>query len=280
VFIDILHSPSSLGLTSITSFPFYLILVDAYSRYSSIYGLPNKSTTTVIRTLTQYSADHRTVSTYEYFDIARIRSDAGSQFTSTEFQNFCRTERIHLSLSAPKKQSQNHLAKRSWQTINRMDQSLLVHAHLPDQYHYHAVLYATSIFNVLPIKDLFTTTGAPSTPYYLFTDNKPYIAHYRIFGCPIIAKKWLLSSHGQTLTKQTERGIRGIFIGFPSNQKGYLIHLPQTHSIAVSGDMTFDESFHSAIATTWRCFPDSLLLQPSDAFIPDTDTILEETGTL
>ncbi len=54
VFIDIVHLPSSEGLTSMTTFPFYLILVDAYSRYSSVYGLHDKTTTTVICTLEQY----------------------------------------------------------------------------------------------------------------------------------------------------------------------------------------------------------------------------------
>lgn len=192
--IDILHSPSSLGLTSITTFPFYLNLVDAYSHYLSIYGLPDKSTTAIIRTSTPYTADHRAISAY----ITCIQSNAGSQFMSTEFQHFCRAEGINLclSLSAPKKQSQNHLAERSWQSINRMAHSLLVHAHLPNQYHFHAILYTTSIFNILPIKDLFTTTGEPTTPYYLFASNKPYIAHYQVFGCRMIAKKWLVSSHG------------------------------------------------------------------------------------
>jgi hypothetical protein len=62
-----------------------------------------------------------------------------------------------------------------------MARSLLVHARLPDQYHYHAILYATSIFNILPIRDLYTHDGAATTPFYLFTGNKPLLAHYRVF---------------------------------------------------------------------------------------------------
>jgi transposase InsO family protein len=213
IFIDILHPITDCGLTPNTTFPFYIILVDAFSRFSSIYGLSDKSSQTVITTIEQYVADHHThigagtTTTFEFFDIEKICTDAGSQFTSSDFKNFCRTKLITLSLAAPKKQSQNHLAERSWQTINKMARSMMVHARLPDQYYYHANLYASSIFNILPIKDLTTGDGDPTTPYFLFYGHKPYISHYRVFGCPVVAKKWITHSNGHTLPKQVERGI-------------------------------------------------------------------------
>jgi transposase InsO family protein len=284
IFLDILHPITDTGLTPNTTFPFYLILVDSFSRFSSVYGLRDKSTESVILCIEQYIADNRTHRLanplLEFFDIERLRTDAGSQFTSTDFKNFCRRRHISLSIAAPKKQSQNHLAERSWQTINKMARSLLVHARPPDQYHYHAILYATSIFNILPIRDLYTPDDAATTPFHLFTGNKPLLAHYRVFGCPIIAKKWSTSSQGHTLIKQTERGVCGVFIGFPPQQKGYLLFFHHSRTIAVSGDVSFDETFSSAIATTWHRFNDSLLLQPSNSFIPDPDTVLKETGTI
>ncbi len=79
---------------------------------------------------------------------------------------------------------------------------------------------------------------------------------------------------------QTENCVHGLFISIPSNQKGYSIYLPHTRYIAVSGDVSFDEPFHSAIATTWHWFQDSLLLHHSDSFLPDPETLLEQTGTL
>lgn len=50
--------------------------------------------------------------------------------------------------------------------------------------------------------------------------------------------------------------------------------------IAISGDVLFGESFHSAIATILHHFPNSLPLQPSESPLLDSDTIIEETGTL
>jgi hypothetical protein len=71
-----------------------------------------------------------------------------------------------------------------------------------------------------------------------------------------------------------------LFIGFPSNQKGYLLFFPHSRSLAISGDVTFDETFYSSVVTTWRRFNNSLLIKPSQSFLPNPDTVLEETGTI
>jgi hypothetical protein len=54
--------------------------------------------------------------------------------------------------------------------------------------------------------------------------------------------------------------MRGIFIGFAKNQKSYLFYSPASCQIYISGDMTFDESFSSTIAMTWRLNRDNLAL--------------------
>jgi hypothetical protein len=48
----------------------------------------------------------------------------------------------------------------------------------------------------------------------------------------------------------------------------------------MSRDVSFDDTYSSVIATTWHHFHYRLLLQPSNFFILDPDTILEETGTI
>jgi hypothetical protein len=195
---------------------------------------------------------------YGYVDIQKIRADAGSQFTSDEFSTFCRDAGIHLTLAALKKQYQNHLAERTWQSISNIGRSLLVHARLPDTFMYHALVYACHIFNVLPIRGLQNDDDIPATPYQLFFDKRPMISNYRVFGCPTVVKR---------SGKQTERGTRGIIIGFHSNHKGYLIYSPGSRQIMISGDVHFDESFFSAVATTWQQHKDSLALKPVDHHI-------------
>jgi transposase InsO family protein len=119
--------------------------VDTFSRFTVIYGLPNKSTESVVNTIKEYSTAFCMADAYGYIDIDRIQADAGSEFTSEEFRQFCITHQINLSLAAPKHQENNHLAERSWQTIHRMARSMLVHARLPDKYYYHAIRYAAAV---------------------------------------------------------------------------------------------------------------------------------------
>jgi transposase InsO family protein len=87
--------------------------VDAYSRYACIYDIRDKSSTYVIDALTWYQADHGHIGNYGYLDIARIRTDSGSQFTSQDFRDHCWKAGDNLTLATPKKQYQNHLAKHS-----------------------------------------------------------------------------------------------------------------------------------------------------------------------
>jgi hypothetical protein len=70
VFMDILYPTVAIGLTTGTTFPLYLILVDAYSRYACIYWLTDKSSECDIDTLTRYQADHGHIGNYGYVDIA------------------------------------------------------------------------------------------------------------------------------------------------------------------------------------------------------------------
>jgi transposase InsO family protein len=280
VFLDILPCKSSPGITPRTTHSHCLILVDSFSRFSLIYGLSNKTTETVVETLLKYAADYHVADEYGYLDIDRLKADAGSEFTSGAFKQFCAAHRINLSLAAPKRQENNHLAERSWQTIHRMARSMLVHARLPDQFHFHAIRYAASVFNILPVKNLYNTEGDIASPHELFTGLKPLISNYRVFGCPVVAKRWVVSIDGRETVHCTEKGIRGIFIGFPPNQKGHLIFLPGSRTIAVSGDVMFDETFYSAIATTWRRFADGIALQPERSALPGPNTTLENTGDL
>jgi len=186
VFMDILHPLVPVGLTRDSTFDFSLILVDAYSRYACIYGFLDKSSCCVIETLLRYQADHGHIGNYGYLDRARIRANSGTQFTSQEFKDHCWQAGITLSLAAPKKQYQNHLAERSWQTIGNMARSLLVHARLPDSFLHHALAYLCHIFNALPVKGLFSH-GQVSTSFELFQGAKPRIGHFRVFGCHITA---------------------------------------------------------------------------------------------
>jgi hypothetical protein len=115
---------------------------------------------------------------------------------------------------------------------------------------FHALIHECRIFNVLPVKGLQDTNGNIATPYELFIGEKPKIHHFRVFGCPVVARKW--STTQTSSGKKTECGIRGIFLSFDTNQKGYILYSPGSRQIYISGDVIFDEAFGTAIATNWQ----------------------------
>jgi hypothetical protein len=164
--------------------------------------------------------------------------------------------------------------------LRKLAQSMLVHARLPDMYMYHALIHACHVFNVLPLKDLVTSDGIITTPYDPFVGCKPRVSHFRVFGCPCIAKKWTISVDGkpEDNSKGTQRGIRKIHLGFSPTQKGWLLYFPSTRQIVISGVVICDETFASTVAETWRPFHDALALRPETSFIPDPHTFVEHTG--
>jgi len=277
-FLDIQYAVSPRGLTHATTFPNYLLIVDAYSRYSTLYGPAHKSSTDVITALKKLQADQSFLRELGHLNTEKIRAGAGREFDSGAFAEHCIKAGIKLVLAAPKEQCQNHLAERTWQTISSIARSLLVQARLPDTFWFQALCYATHVFNVLPVRGLRSHEEIPSTPHELFIGTKPCILSFRVFGCPSILRRWTAEEHSQG--KQTEWGMRGILIGFDTNRKVYLFHMPGSRNIMVSCDAIFNETFHSAIATTWQQHRDTLALQPTKSYIPDVTTTLEHTGTI
>ena len=101
-----------------------------------------------------------------------------------------------------------------------------------------------------------------------------------MFGCPVVTKKYTITTNTGTVNKNTtsQKGIRGIFIGFPPDQQGWLIYLPGSRRIAVSNDVTFDENFETSLSYQDKPFSDALPLRPVHTPKPLNDTVIEQTG--
>jgi transposase InsO family protein len=165
IYLDILPAVSDDSLTPKSYFPAFLILVDAFSRFTRVIGMSKKSTKSVTAALSVFAAKHRLISSVKLWKIEKIKGDAGAEFNSTEFEQFCIDRHISVSFAPPKHQEGNHFAERIWQSLRKLAQSMLVYARLPDMYMYHALLHACHVFNVLPLKDLITSDGIITTPY-------------------------------------------------------------------------------------------------------------------
>ena len=162
----------------------------------------------------------------------------------------------------------NAICERQWQTINQLARVLLVHARLPLEYFHFAVRYAIDIINVLPAKGVNDTANTPTCPHNLAFSTRPKIGNFRVFGCPAAIKRYTTSTskgentHSSSISpesiddsqptpKPLQRAVRGIFIGYPEHQAGWLFYLPNPlgrHNFIVSRDAIFDETFESTLA--------------------------------
>ena len=182
-----------------------------------------------------------------------IRSDAGTEFISREFEGWCANMQIRFNAAAPARQHQNGICEKHWGTTSNMARRMLIRAHLNKKFLYHAIKYAAVLHNVLPINEITKTNGDLATPYELFHGKKPKIKNLRVFGCPAVRKRYSASDKDAT-SQQLSRwnlqcGIRCIFIGLPDNRAGWLFYSPNSRlSTSVSYDAVFDESFSTPIA--------------------------------
>ena len=77
---------------------------------------------------------------------------------------------------------------------------------------------------------------------------------------------------------QAQKGFRGIFVGIPQHQKGYLVYVPSTRKVILSYDVVFDESFSSALPYTSRPYAEAMAMRPAVTYTPYATSYKEQTG--
>ena len=70
----------------------------------------------------------------------------------------------------------------------------------------------------------------------MFTDMKPDISHFRIFGSPVY-----FHVLKEKRNKLGASGKKGIFMGYGENTKGYRIYVASQREVVIRHDVTFDE---------------------------------------
>ena len=79
---------------------------------------------------------------------------------------------------------------------------------------------------------------------------------------------------------QAQKRFRGIFVGIPEYQKGYLVYVPSTRKIISSYDVLFDKSFSSALAYTSRPYSEAMAMRPAVTYTPYTTSSKEKIGNV
>ncbi|KAI3714848.1 hypothetical protein L6452_21808 [Arctium lappa] len=136
--------------------------------------------------------------------------------------------------SCPHTSSQNGKAERKIRTINNMIRTLLSQASLPPSFWHHALETATYLLNILPKK-----THKFLSPSTLLYNVLPTYTHLRVFGCLCYP-----TTPSTTINKLTNRSKPCVFLGYPSNHRGYKCFDISNNQIFISRHVQFEESIY------------------------------------
>ncbi|XP_021721230.1 uncharacterized protein LOC110688773 [Chenopodium quinoa] len=164
--------------------------------------------------------------------IVHLRSDHGTEFENSRFDEFCRENGMNHNFSAPRTPQQNGVVERKNRTLKEMARTMLIASGLPRNFWAEAVNTACYILNRVTIRSIIN-----KTPYELFRGRKPNISHLRAFGC----KCFVHNNGKKNLGKFDERSEEAIFLGYASDRKTYRVYNKISMCVEESIHIIFDE---------------------------------------
>ncbi|KAL4361783.1 hypothetical protein GQ457_04G023210 [Hibiscus cannabinus] len=205
---------------------YFMLFIDDYSRKTWVYFLKQKS-----EAFGDFKNFKALVEKESDFEIKSLRSDRGGEFTSNEFNDFCKENGIRRPLTVPRSPQQNGVAERKNRTILNMARSMLKAKNMPKEFWAEAVSCAVYLSNRSPTKNVDNVT-----PQEAWSGRKPSVRHIRLFGSIAYAH---VPDQGRL--KLDDRSSKYVFIGYDSNSKGYKLFNPSNGRIVISRDVEFDE---------------------------------------
>ena len=156
-----------------------------------------------------------------------LRTDNGGEFTSSEFESYLKEEGIKHQFTIPKCPEQNGVAERFNSTLVEMVRSLLADSEMPKLFWAKALATAVYLRNRSPTKSV-----EGKTPYEAIYGEKPKVGHLRVFGCT--AYSHIPKDEREKLDAKARHCI---FLGYPSNRKGYQLYDQSIHRVIHSRDV-------------------------------------------
>jgi histone deacetylase 1/2 len=206
---------------------YYLIIIDDFSHYMWYFPLHFKSD--VHDTLTNFVAY---VKTHFHRAIGTIQCDNGTEFDNLSNRLFLAPHGTSLRFSCPYTSPQNGKAERAIRTINDVIRTLLIQASMPPIFWAEALSTATLLLNICPTKPLNLIT-----PHEKLFNTTPSYDHIRVYGCLCFPNLSATTPH-----KLAPRSLPCVFIGYPTEHKGYRCYHIPTKRVYVSHHITFDET--------------------------------------
>jgi hypothetical protein len=216
-------------VTSFDGYNAYFIIVNAKSRYTWVFPTVSKAPPVKLLStfLHKYGADAKPCT---------IRMDQGGElWHSTAIRKACLALRYIIKPTGSNSPNQNGKVERVNGTLGVMVRALLYSAGLPPSF------WSAALTHAVYLKNRLVHTALGMTPYEAWTGQPPSLAHLRIFGSLVTARK-----PGKPAAKLDVHTSQGIFLGYGSSSKLiYYLDLT-TNRVKLSNHHVFDEAHYAA----------------------------------
>ncbi|CAI7923551.1 unnamed protein product [Closterium sp. NIES-53] len=218
---------------------YFLLVVDDYSRYTTVFPLRSKGEVTEV--LIDWIRAARLQLRERFgsdFPVLRLHSDRGGEFSSDLLRAFYRAEGIRQTFTLPTSPQQNGIAERRIGMVMDVARTSMIHAAAPHFLWPFAVQYAAHQINLQPRVSLPETS-----PTLRWTGQVGDASAFRVWGSRAFVRD--LSAD-----KLSSRAVPCAFLGFPPDAPGWQFYHPTSRRVLSSQDVTFDES-----VPYYRLFP-------------------------
>ncbi|CAI7855622.1 unnamed protein product [Closterium sp. NIES-53] len=218
---------------------YFLLVVDDYSRYTTVFPLRSKGEVTEVLIDWIRAARLRLRESFgSDFPVLRVHSDRGGEFSSARLGAFCRAQGIRQTFTLPASPQKNGIAERRIGMVMDVARTSMIHAAAPHFLWPFAVQYAAHQLNLQPRVSLPETS-----PTLRWTGKVGNASAFRVWGSRAFVRD--LSAD-----KLSPRATPYVFLGFPLDAPGWQFYHPTSRRVLSSLDVTFDES-----VPYYRLFP-------------------------
>jgi transposase InsO family protein len=210
--------------SSISGYVYYVFFIDDYSRKTLVYFLKSK-----YEVFSKFKEFKALIENLFVKRIKILRSDNGGEYTSKEFQKYCKYVGIKRDLTTPYNPQQNGVEKRKNITIMEAMKTMIHDQDIPMCLWEEATKIAVYVQ-----KRLSHSSLGLETPEEMFFGNNLEVIHLKIFGCPVF-----VHIPKEKRNKMDPSGKKEIFVGYCEVSKAFGVYIPGHHHIDINRDVTF-----------------------------------------
>jgi hypothetical protein len=156
--------------------------------------------------------------------------DRGKEFDNETLRTWCDSRGIKFQETAGYSPPQNGVAERMNRTLGELARTMLADSGLPE------FLWELAVRHAAYVRNLSFTKYIPSaTPYQLWNDKKPNVAHLREFGAPV----WILAQGQRIPRKMLPKSHRRAYVGHDDGSKSILYYTAAKRNILTSRNFRF-----------------------------------------